>query len=54
VFTGPVHWGFAAAVAVGSLVGGSIGGRTAGRINPDVLRAVVVAAGVVIAVRFWL
>lgn len=54
VFTGPVHWGFAAAVAVGSLVGGSIGGRTAGRINPDVLRAVVVTAGVVIAVRFWL
>jgi uncharacterized protein len=52
-FSGQVHWGFAAAVAVGSLIGGSIGGRTAGRINPDALRAVVVAAGVLIAVRFW-
>jgi uncharacterized membrane protein YfcA len=53
VFTGPVHWGFAAAVAVGSLIGGSIGGRFAGRIDANVLRAVVVVAGVAIAVSFW-
>jgi uncharacterized protein len=53
-FTGSVQWGFAAVLAIGSLVGGNLGGRAAGRIDPNVLRTVVVAAGVVIAVRFWL
>jgi hypothetical protein len=51
---GPVNWGFAAAVAVGSVVGGSVGGRLVGRIDPTALRAVVIVAGVAIAISFWL
>lgn len=54
VFSGKVEWGFAAVMAVGSLAGGNIGGRIAGRLNPKVLRAVVIVFGVAVAIRFWL
>jgi uncharacterized protein len=52
VFSGKVYWGFAAAMAVGALLGGNAGGRIAGRLHPEVLRWVVVAFGVVVAISF--
>jgi hypothetical protein len=38
---------------VGALFGGSLDGRMAGRIRPDILRWVVVAAGVIIAAIYF-
>lgn len=54
VFSGKVVWGFAAVMAVTSLLGGSAGGRLATRLSPRVLRAVVVAFGVAVALRLLL
>lgn len=42
-----VDWGLAATVAVGAVVGGVLGARYGRRLPPRVLRAVVVAVGVV-------
>ncbi|WP_420452895.1 sulfite exporter TauE/SafE family protein [Ilumatobacter sp.] len=54
VFSGKVEWDFAAVMAVSSLLGGMAGGRVAGRLDPRILRAVVVAFGVIVAIRFLL
>ena len=48
--TGDVVWTAAAVMAVGALLGGSLGGRFAGKVRASILRGVVVALGVVIAV----
>jgi uncharacterized membrane protein YfcA len=47
--SGQVSWGAAGLMAMGSMVGGALGGRLAGRVNPEHLRWGVVMAGVVIA-----
>jgi uncharacterized protein len=47
---GPVKWGAAAVMAVASLVGGQAGVGLARRLDDRVLRAVVVAFGVAVAV----
>ena len=47
---GPVRWGAALVVAVTSLAGGFLGARLARRIPAALLRALVVAYGVVVAV----
>jgi uncharacterized membrane protein YfcA len=38
----------------GALVGGALGGRLAGRIDPELLRWLVVGIGLVVAALFWL
>ncbi|MEZ5219585.1 MAG: sulfite exporter TauE/SafE family protein [Ilumatobacteraceae bacterium] len=57
VTSGKVYWWFALVMAVTSLAGGSAGGRLAGRVQPNRLRAIVVAIGVIVgaiyAVRTW-
>ncbi len=53
VFSGKVDWPFAAVIAVSSLAGGVIGGRLAGRLDPRILRTVVITFGVIVAVRFF-
>ncbi len=52
VFTGKVYWGFAVVMAVGSLLGGNLGGRLAHRLDPQVLRAVVVVFGTAVGVYY--
>jgi uncharacterized protein len=47
---GPVHWGAAALVAAGALVGGRAGAGLARRLAPDVLRWAIVAYGVTAAI----
>lgn len=54
LFSGKVFWAYASVMAVTSLIGGQLGGRLVGRLNPAVLRAVVVAFGIAVAVRFFL
>lgn len=49
-----VHWPAAAAMAVGALLGGAAGGKLASRVRPAVLRAIVIAIGVLIAAVFAL
>jgi len=51
---GPVDWLAVAIVAPASLLGGYAGARVARRLSPDVLRATVVAFGVVVAVWLFL
>jgi uncharacterized membrane protein YfcA len=52
--TGKVVWPAAAVMAVGALLGGSLGGRFAGRVRAAVLRRVVVALGLAVAIAFFL
>jgi len=47
---GPVHWGAAALIAAGALVGGHTGAGLARRVRPDLLRWGIVAYGTVAAV----
>jgi uncharacterized membrane protein YfcA len=51
VVAADVAWGAALAVALGSTVGGQLGGRLARRLPPAVLRAVIVAVGIITIVR---
>jgi len=53
VMSGKVDWGFAAIMAVTSLLGGAAGGRLAQRLSPSVMRATVVTFGLIVAVRFF-
>ena len=52
LFSGKVEWTAAAVMAVGSLAGGAIGGRVASRLDPRILRRVVITAGVAIAIVY--
>ena len=52
LFSGKVEWTAAAVMAVGSLAGGGIGGRVASRLDPRILRRVVITAGVAIAIVY--
>jgi uncharacterized membrane protein YfcA len=47
---GPVHWGAAALIAAGALVGGRTGAGLARRLPPDVLRWAIVSYGVTAAI----
>lgn len=52
-FSGKVHWMVAFIMIFGSLLGGWIGGRLAGRMKPELLRWIVVSAGLIAAVIFF-
>lgn len=54
VTSGKVVWSLALVMAPASLLGGMIGGRLVGKINPLVLRAIVVTCGVAVAVKLLL
>ncbi len=53
LFSGQVVWGAMAVMAVGALAGGALGGRLAGRIRALTLRRIVVTAGLVIALIYF-
>jgi uncharacterized membrane protein YfcA len=53
VAVGHVEWRAAAALAVGSLAGGFIGGKLVRRVPEAALRAVVIAAALVLAVIYF-
>jgi uncharacterized protein len=52
VFSGKIVWPAALVMMVGALAGGALGGRLAGRIQPAMLRRIVVTAGVIIALIY--
>ncbi len=51
VFSGKVEWNFVAVMAPASLVGGHFGGMLAGKMNPKVMRAIVITFGVGVAMK---
>jgi uncharacterized membrane protein YfcA len=52
LFSGQVVWLAAIVMAAGALLGGVLGGRLAGRIQPAMLRRIVVAVGLVVAIIY--
>jgi uncharacterized protein len=54
LFSGKVYWIVALVMAVCALGGGAAGGRLAGKVNPNVLRWLVVSIGVVVAVIYFI
>jgi len=53
-FSGKVDWMIASIMVFGSISGGLIGGRLAGKMKPELLRWIVVAAGLIAAIIFFL
>jgi uncharacterized membrane protein YfcA len=51
--SGKVVWSLALVMAPASLLGGNTGGRLVRKLDPRLLRAVVVTLGVIVALRFW-
>jgi uncharacterized membrane protein YfcA len=48
-----VSWGYAAVIAPSAVVGGIAGGRLVRVVPSSLLRAVVVAVGIAVAIRYW-
>ncbi|HZL09404.1 MAG TPA: sulfite exporter TauE/SafE family protein [Prolixibacteraceae bacterium] len=53
-FSGKVEWMVAFVMIFGSISGGLIGGKLAGKIKPELLRWIVVAAGLIASIIFFL
>jgi len=53
-FSGKVDWMIAFIMIFGSLAGGLIGGKLAGKLKPELLRWIVVAAGLIASTVFFL
>jgi len=53
-FSGKVDWMIAFVMIFGSLLGGWIGGKLAGKMKPEVLRWIVVAAGLIAAIFYFI
>jgi len=53
-FSGKVDWMVALVMIFGSLLGGLVGGKLAGKMKPEVLRWLVVSAGLIAATIFFL
>jgi uncharacterized membrane protein YfcA len=53
-FSGKVDWMIALVMIFGSLLGGLIGGKLAGKMKPELLRWIVVTAGLIAATIFFL
>ena len=54
LFSGFVHWSMMVVMALGSLAGGVLGGKLAGRIKPAALRWTVVTIGVIVAIIYFM
>lgn len=53
-FSGEVNWWVAFVMIFGSILGGWIGGKLAGGIKPELLRWIVVSAGLIAAVIYFI
>jgi uncharacterized membrane protein YfcA len=53
LFSGKVVWLAAVVMSVSALLGGAVGGKLAGKLNPVILRWVVVVIGLVVAVYYF-
>lgn len=53
-FSGKVDWMIALIMIFGSLIGGLIGGKVAGKMKPEILRWIVVTAGLIAATVYFI
>lgn len=53
-FSGKAEWAFVFAMAVGAIAGGVTGGKLAGKINPAVLRWVIVSTGFIVSIIYFI
>lgn len=53
IFSGKIVWLAAAIMAICALFGGAVGGKLAGKLNPAVLRWVVVVIGLVVSIYYF-
>lgn len=53
IFSGKVVWSAALVMMGFALLGGTLGGRLAGRLKPEILRWLVVAIGIVVAIIYF-
>jgi len=53
LFSGQVVWLAAGIMAVSALLGGAAGGRLAGRINPAILRWIIVSIGLAVSIYYF-
>jgi hypothetical protein len=53
LFSGRVSWLVALVLSIGAIAGGAFGGKLAHRVNPAILRRIVVAIGVVVAIVYF-
>lgn len=53
LFSDQVAWHTAVVMALAALVGGALGGKVAGRVNPQVLRSLVVGVGIAVALAYF-
>lgn len=54
IFSGKVDWTIAFIMTFGSLLGGLIGGKLAGKMKPEILRWIVVSAGLIAAIFYFI
>lgn len=54
IFSGKVDWTIAFIMIFGSLLGGLIGGKLAGKMKPEILRWIVVSAGLIAAIFYFI
>lgn len=54
LFSGQAVWPAVAVMAIGAVLGGFLGGRCAGRVQPALLRGIVVAIGIVVGAVYLL
>jgi uncharacterized membrane protein YfcA len=52
VFSGKVWWSLAAAMAIGSTLGGAVGGRLVGKLDPAKFRVIVVVLGATLTIYY--
>lgn len=52
LWSGEVDWGAAGLMAFGSLAGGFLGGRLVGKVNPRILRTVVILLGIALGLYY--
>jgi uncharacterized membrane protein YfcA len=52
IFSGQVLWSAALIMAVAALIGGALGGRLAGRVQPNILRWIVVGVGTTVSIIY--
>jgi uncharacterized membrane protein YfcA len=53
LFSGQIYWLAALVMSICALGGGALGGRLAGKIKPIILRRIVIAIGIIVAVVYF-
>ena len=53
-FSGLVNWPIICTMLIAALCGGTLGGKLVNKINPEILRIIIITAGIIISMLFFL